>query len=191
MLGPVRFTHIETCVREVCRDFKVTDEMEDTVRTLRTLDTDLAKQRATLAALTDADAANRPASSTVTLDAHKPTESLSTADGLSEEPQLGKRKRPATEIPDYNDLLTAKDVKKARRLITARENALKSVKALIKKKTEEASAEVAPPAEELDASVDKSLEKDTVSATEKDDPLVGDTVVNKTPDNAVEEDGIS
>jgi hypothetical protein len=134
MIGPARFVHIETCAREVCRDFKITDEMEDTLDALRTLDADLAQQRATLATLVDAPK----------LDSGAPA--------VADEPDmalLGKRKRPATEPPDYADLLASKDVKKARRLVTARENAVRSVKALIQKRLDERAAEPAVDAREL------------------------------------------
>ncbi|KAG6381948.1 hypothetical protein JVT61DRAFT_572 [Boletus reticuloceps] len=48
LLGPVRFTHIETCAREVCRRFKKIEEMDECVQTLRTLDDLLAALRAEL-----------------------------------------------------------------------------------------------------------------------------------------------
>jgi hypothetical protein len=143
MIGPARFAHIETCAREVCRDFKIKDELDDTLRALRTLDADLATHRATLAALSEA--AKPPADS-----ADPPGEASAGADGSAEEPLLGKRKRPAAEASNYADLLASKDVKKARRLLTARENAIKSVKALIKRKTYEEG-----PADTLAADADK------------------------------------
>lgn len=51
MLGPVRFSHIETCAREACHGFRVRDEVEDQVATLRSLDDILATLRTELAAL--------------------------------------------------------------------------------------------------------------------------------------------
>src|SRR5271154_5308489 len=46
LLGPARFTHIETCAREVCRDFKRKVEVEEHISTLRSLDDILADLRA-------------------------------------------------------------------------------------------------------------------------------------------------
>ena len=48
MLGPIRFTHIENCAREVCRVFKVEDEMQDCVSMLQSLDDILADLRVNL-----------------------------------------------------------------------------------------------------------------------------------------------
>ncbi|KAJ7125086.1 ribosomal protein S5 domain 2-type protein [Mycena epipterygia] len=49
MLGPARFTHIETCTLEVCREFKRREEVKDALATLRTLDDILAQLRGELA----------------------------------------------------------------------------------------------------------------------------------------------
>ncbi|KAJ6589820.1 ribosomal protein S5 domain 2-type protein [Mycena vulgaris] len=49
MLGPARFSHIETCALEVCREFKRREEVEDSLATLRTLDDILTQLRAELA----------------------------------------------------------------------------------------------------------------------------------------------
>jgi hypothetical protein len=152
MLGPSRFTHIETCAREACRDYKIKDELEDTVRMLHTLDGELTKQRAKLQALTDVSESspNREGKGDdPTVEAQK-RESVTTekqkGDDATTVPQstktddpiqLGKRKRSAADATDYTELIATKDTKKARRLVTARENAIKSVKALITKKEEE------------------------------------------------------
>lgn len=45
MLGPVRFSHIETCTVEVCGVFKQQDELNDCVLMLSPLDAELAEQR--------------------------------------------------------------------------------------------------------------------------------------------------
>ena len=102
MLGPARFTHIETCASEVCREFKRSEELRECVTTLQTLDDLLITLRAQLASLT--------------------TQSVSTS---SSTPERNSKKR------DYKGM----DVAKAKRLIQARENSLKSVKALIAKKS--------------------------------------------------------
>ncbi|KAF9516050.1 hypothetical protein BS47DRAFT_715579 [Hydnum rufescens UP504] len=52
-LGPVRFTHIETCTREVCRTFKVIEQVEECIQELDKLDVTLADLRANLAAVTE------------------------------------------------------------------------------------------------------------------------------------------
>ncbi|KAJ7244148.1 ribosomal protein S5 domain 2-type protein [Mycena haematopus] len=51
MLGPARFSHIETCTLEVCREFKRTEEVKDALATLRSLDDILAQLRDDLAVL--------------------------------------------------------------------------------------------------------------------------------------------
>ena len=55
MLGPVRFTHIQDCAREVCQVFRVEDEMEDCISTLKSLDDILADLREELANVKKAD----------------------------------------------------------------------------------------------------------------------------------------
>ncbi|KIY50270.1 ribosomal protein S5 domain 2-like protein [Fistulina hepatica ATCC 64428] len=94
MLGPARFTHIETCASEVCRVFKKNEEIADCLSTLTTLDDILADLRAELT-----------------------------------------EKRALTE-PDYASWIES-DLPRARRLIKARENAIKSVKLALRKLNEE------------------------------------------------------
>jgi len=102
LLGPVRFTHIETCASEVCREFKRSEELRECLTTLQTLDDLLTTLRAQLATLT--------------------TQSSITSAVI---PEWNSKK------PDYKVL----DVAKAKKLIQARENSLKSVKALLAKKS--------------------------------------------------------
>ena len=52
LLGPARFTHIETCASEVCREFKRSEELRECLTTLQTLDDLLTTFRAQLATLT-------------------------------------------------------------------------------------------------------------------------------------------
>ncbi|KAJ7668623.1 ribosomal protein S5 domain 2-type protein [Mycena polygramma] len=52
LLGPARFSHIETCTVEVSREFKRREEVKDCLATLRTLDDLLAQLRDELAMLT-------------------------------------------------------------------------------------------------------------------------------------------
>ncbi|KZS98580.1 ribosomal protein S5 domain 2-like protein [Sistotremastrum niveocremeum HHB9708] len=49
MLGPIRFTHIEDCAREVCRDFKSMEEAVEAVDLLKALDEELKSLRASFA----------------------------------------------------------------------------------------------------------------------------------------------
>ncbi|KAJ2965908.1 hypothetical protein NUW54_g13960 [Trametes sanguinea] len=49
MLGPARFDHIELCAREVCRTFRLKDDMATSIATLSSLDDILASLRAELA----------------------------------------------------------------------------------------------------------------------------------------------
>ncbi|CCM03926.1 uncharacterized protein FIBRA_06078 [Fibroporia radiculosa] len=104
MLGPVRFTHFETCAREVCRTFRLKDDITAALSTLTSLDDILASLRADLAALDDS----------------------SNAIGGIGQSQPKKSQ-------DYTALEESLDVAKARRLIKARENAIKSVKAALRK----------------------------------------------------------
>ncbi|KAJ7076823.1 ribosomal protein S5 domain 2-type protein [Mycena belliarum] len=61
MLGPARFSHIETCVLEVCREFKRREEVSEALTTLRSLDDILAQLRAELAlSMRTVSAAKKP-----------------------------------------------------------------------------------------------------------------------------------
>ena len=113
MLGPVRFTHVENCAREVCKVFKVEDEMQDCVSMLQSLDDILADLRGELANL-------------------KGESSRQTRDSKSE-----ARSHPTT---DYSALRKSMDVVKARRQISAREKAIESVKKLINQERDEPSS---------------------------------------------------
>lgn len=116
MLGPARFSHIETCAAEVCKEFRKTEELQDCITNLHTLDALLADHRVQLAALTDVD-------SSIATNANSDMQSPSKAKGPSIVSSIKK-------APDYKDL----DLTKAKRLIQARERAINSVKALIAKK---------------------------------------------------------
>lgn len=110
LLGPARFTHVETCASEVCREFKRIVEIQDCISILSTLDALLDDTRSELAKISAKTADNLPGSS-----------SASSSQGGSER---------APKKPDYSTL----DLPKARRLIKARENAIESVKALLAKR---------------------------------------------------------
>lgn len=109
MLGPARFSHIETCTREACHAFRVRDELEEHVATLRSLDDILATLRTELATI------RGPQKHT--------------------EPEDGKDRKP-----NYESLLTSSDADKVKRLVSARERAIKSVKASIQREKEKQSA---------------------------------------------------
>lgn len=53
MLGPARFSHIETCTREVCQLFKSFEQVEERIAELESLDQEIADMRAQLSLLTD------------------------------------------------------------------------------------------------------------------------------------------
>ena len=112
MLGPVRFDHIETCTREVCRAFKLKDDMATAIATLMSLDDILASLRQELAAL----------------QANKPT---TDEEASTDAPPLSLPSKKAS--PSYSALEESLDVSKAKRLIAARENSIKSVKLALKK----------------------------------------------------------
>ena len=113
MLGPARFAHIETCAQEVCRMFKRKEELEDCISALSTLDDILVDLRSELANLKGSDD-------------HATTSADMDAKGLS--PQKNPKK------PDYSQLRAENDLSKAKRLVGARENAIKSVKKLVAKR---------------------------------------------------------
>jgi len=104
LLGPVRFTHIETCASEVCRRFKKMEEMEECVQTLRTLDDLLATLRAELAAARESGSAQD-------------------SSGITN----------SRKVPNYRTMQDGLDLTKAKRLIHARECAIEATKTLIEK----------------------------------------------------------
>ena len=96
MLGPARFTHIETCSAEVCKHFKLQEDLKDCRTMLRSLDDILADLRSEFTVLT-----GKPS-------AHKKM--------------------------DYD---TIDDLLRLRKLVVAREAAIKSIKMLIGKAKEQ------------------------------------------------------
>lgn len=103
MLGPVRFTHIETCTREVCRAFKTHEDLEECLTSLASLDDILASLRAEL--------------------------------NVTSTPSAKKEKKQ-----DYEAIRKEMDLPKAKRLVGARENAIRNVKGLIAKRNAKAQA---------------------------------------------------
>ncbi|PCH35802.1 ribosomal protein S5 domain 2-like protein [Wolfiporia cocos MD-104 SS10] len=106
MLGPVRFTHFETCTREVCRAFRLTEEMAALVSTLSSLDDILATLRAEYPLIISKD---------------------------SSQPGTSSSER---RTPDYSALKQSLDISKVKRLIAARENSIKTVKNALREKRE-------------------------------------------------------
>jgi len=104
LLGPVRFTHIQDCAREVCQVFRVQDEMQDCIATLQSLDDILADLRREFANIDE-------------VGPHPRRNSKSEA-----------RPHPTK---DYSGLQKSLDVAKAQRQISARERAIENVKKLI------------------------------------------------------------
>lgn len=109
MLGPARFTHIETCATEVCKAFKQSEEMQDHIETLRNLDSLLASHREQLASLKQSDERR-----------HSDDDSA---------PIIPSHLKKDTKKSAYEGL----DIPKAKRLIQAREASIKSVKGMIAK----------------------------------------------------------
>lgn len=107
MLGPVRFTHIEDCAREVCKVFRVEDEMQDCISMLQSLDDILTALRGELANIKGPSSPQNPDSNP---------------------------KAKSHPKKDYSALQKSLDVAKARRQISAREKAIESVKKLIDEK---------------------------------------------------------
>lgn len=107
MLGPARFTHIETCATEVCKAFKQSEELQDHIETLRNLDSLLANYREQLASL------------------KKDKETRQSDDDSA--PAISSKNESKTSA--YDSL----DIPKAKRLINAREASIKSVKSMIAK----------------------------------------------------------
>lgn len=64
MLGPARFTHIETCTRQVCQKFKAFEEIEELIPQLEALDEEIARLRVELATLKNPSALAPATSST-------------------------------------------------------------------------------------------------------------------------------
>ncbi|KAI0795112.1 ribosomal protein S5 domain 2-like protein [Abortiporus biennis] len=139
MLYSARFEHIETCAREVCVTFRKREEVEEAISSLLSLDDILASLRAELSQLL------------------KPE---------SEPPQLSQDSvlsssqsdsRASRKSQDYKALRESLDLAKAKRLVTARENSIKSVKTSLKKAKEK---NADPPIVEEGPA---SIEVDTVS----------------------------
>ncbi|KAI0294391.1 hypothetical protein BC826DRAFT_1012083 [Russula brevipes] len=117
MLGPVRFTHIQDCAREVCQVFRVEDEMQDCIATLRNLDDILADLRGEFARIKEAG----------------PQPNQNTRSEAKSHP-----------TKDYSALQKSLDIEKARRQISARERAIESVKKLISEQREAPLSALAP-----------------------------------------------
>ncbi|RDB24838.1 Protein IMPACT [Hypsizygus marmoreus] len=109
MLGPARFSHIETCATEVCQEYKRTEERRECIALLTTLDAVLAALRAEY------------------------SEEVATDQPSMSQPGTTAGKAADSSTPkDYSDI----DLAKAKRLIKARENAIKSVTLLLSKRRE-------------------------------------------------------
>ncbi|KAL4071290.1 ribosomal protein S5 domain 2-type protein [Scleroderma yunnanense] len=113
LLGPARFKHIETCASEICRKFMKIEEVEECIQTLATLDDLLATLRQELNPSTGGTS----------------SETAGNKDGT---PSTSRQRSTVTNKPrDYGGMRDTLDLTRARRLIHARESAIKSVKTLI------------------------------------------------------------
>lgn len=126
MLGPVRFSHFETCAREVCRTFRLKDDIESDIATLTSLDDILASLREELAQTLVVRTSSLDPNDDASLDA------AAAAGGG------GASRASPKKTPNYKDLRDSLDVNKAKRLITARENSIKSVKSALKREKDKA-----------------------------------------------------
>ncbi|KAF9451506.1 ribosomal protein S5 domain 2-like protein [Macrolepiota fuliginosa MF-IS2] len=113
LLGPSRFDHIETCTAEVCRAFKRSEELRESIATLETLDVLLEGLREELVLLQQETAVLNPSGS----ESQSPP--LWKAPPVRDAGEPKEKKKP-----DYSSI----DLAKTRRLIKARENAIKWVK---------------------------------------------------------------
>ncbi|THH05947.1 hypothetical protein EW145_g4433 [Phellinidium pouzarii] len=122
LLGPVRFTHIETCTREVCRTFRAIEDVEAVIEELKELDVRLAQLRAELVELTV-----------------QPQTDSSTSYGAPLEPEGQSSLQSPIGVPainraiDYTAMLLSPipDLPRAKRLLVARQNAIRSVNDII------------------------------------------------------------
>ncbi|PFH52119.1 hypothetical protein AMATHDRAFT_140784 [Amanita thiersii Skay4041] len=105
LLGPVRFTHIETCAMEVCREFKKTEELQDCITMLRSLDDLLAEVRSQLKK-SSAPSAGTPEPS---------------ADGIVKKPDYS-----TLDLPRAKRLITAREqsIKYCKNLLTKQQQQL-------------------------------------------------------------------
>lgn len=109
MLGPVRFQHIETCTREVCRLFKALEDVEVYIPQLEALDQEIVALRAELGHLTN------PADATPTLPAAG----------------SGKKQDYAVSL-----LEPRPDLAKAQRLVRARQGTINSLRSSIQRSSQ-------------------------------------------------------
>ncbi|KAJ3575057.1 hypothetical protein NP233_g1358 [Leucocoprinus birnbaumii] len=130
MLGPSRFNHIETCSAEVCRAFKRSEELRESITTLRTLDVLLEGLREELKALQQQQQANSKPSTAIVGDSESQLRSSPHGKGFTPEKGNSRQDSGSAQLqaekkkPDYSSV----DLAKARRLIKARESAIKWVK---------------------------------------------------------------
>jgi hypothetical protein len=111
LLGPARFSHVETCASEACREFKRTEALRECVATLKTLDIVLDELR--LEYRNNVSANPSP------------------CEPVSSQSELNSQTIPTPSgSKDYSNI----DLQKGKRLIKAREKAIKSVKLLLTKR---------------------------------------------------------
>lgn len=111
-LGPARFAHIETCTSEVCHEFKRKEALRECTSTLNTLDILLDELRTEYNDIVLND--------------------TSQCDPDTSQPDAGNPTVPTPSASkDYSNI----DLQKSKRLIKARENAIKSMKLLLAKRS--------------------------------------------------------
>lgn len=111
LLGSARFSHIETCASEVCQEFKRTEALRECISTLNTLDALLGELR-----------------SEYNNSAPPDTPQSDPRSSRSDSTNFAIQTTSASK--DYSNI----DLQKGKRLMKARENAIKSVKLLLAKR---------------------------------------------------------
>lgn len=119
-MGPSRFDHIETCAVEVCRVFKRSEELRESITTLETLDVILEGLREELRMLQQQAAST----SSTTIGSNLESQPVLLISGKEFDIGQGPGPRGEKRKPDYSSL----ELARVRRLIRSRENALKWVK---------------------------------------------------------------
>jgi hypothetical protein len=115
MLGPARFSHIEVCAQEVCRNFKKKEDLDECISSLKTLDDQIIDARQEIQAQKSASSAPGDA-----VNDNNPDGASTTKAALS-----------ARAKPDYQ--YTISDLPKVRRLVVAREKTLSSLRSILAK----------------------------------------------------------
>lgn len=133
LLGPSRFDHIEICTAEVCRAFKRSEELRESITTLETLDVLLEGLREELKALQQQqEAIPKPSGPTAIIVGDSESQRPSSSHGKGFTPEKGSSRQDSglaqQQAEKKKQNYSSVDLAKARRLIKSRESAIKWVK---------------------------------------------------------------